>query len=1336
MIKRRVFLSVFALFILGIVLSVGWMAGTSRGNKFVITNIIKFIPAEIEIGNVTGILTDNLRIDDIRVHFLELDIRIKTMELSMQPGYLTAGELVFKKAVFTDVSIISLNPDSPVDIIWPKIPSRFSWVKGRIKKLSFNKLVFFSKDKENVKIENFNGEVLLRFGNLAVKNASTVMPFGRLEGSADAGFIRPSLSANIKLTTIEPVATFDNLLVTMKLNRAKNPEYVSGAITVDGMSGTNPIFLLKGSIAITNNAIKFKEMLLTENGREGEAIINGVLDLVPYEPVFDLNIKLFHINFSNELNVKTSLSGEMHVKGNSSHYSGDITVRNSDKTWKDISLKSTFEGDSEQIQLKEINGEFLDGTMKGFLRMAWGHDFSLSAGLKCRDINPLKIAPGWHGKINTDASAAFHWPEAKPMEGTLKAEFLQSVLRDKALTGKLDAGWQKGVLHINTFKVSGDGFNLYAAGILKERINYEAQVNNLSGLVPGSKGRFAARGWVRLKNNKVSGSLKGRGSSLLVENIHAGSADVEAEIDSDNDNRITANIKVKNLSYRDFNISLLAIDVNGSIAQHTVNIISDLPENNILASFSGGYKSGIWEGNINQLEAKNSICGQLSIVKSSPLRIGPRHFKLGSLSIINNKTAERLDADIQISDEPMQGFAKVMWQNLNVARINPFISKIKLSGNSSGSIETNWLPNNKLRMTGTFGMNGGSVNGSAAINIAKVKADFKWDEGGLDSSGNVDFDSGGNISVKVSSKQPARMNMPDSGDITGKWKDVNLSALKPWLPASIEVKGSLSGKLSGKFLPGSRFDIAGDSKMSGGRFVWKKDGGRIAFSTEKADMGFTWKESFIKGELAFVLPSHGHINGSFKLPMPAVFPLRLDRTGPIRIESSGKVREKGVVSAVFQGLVEETKGLAGFEVTASGSWEKPDYKGWFKLEQGGAFLPAPGIHLKDLAVEAELDKEQINISSFRASSGKGTVNGSAMVTLKDWKIEHYKGKLTGNNFQAVYVPEIQLMVNPDLTFEGNLKNLSIKGTVEVPEATVSHVENKGTTRGSPDVVIVDVPQRMKKPLKFDFNASVMVILGDKVRVKAPGIEARLEGSFLISGQEMDKIFGDGWIKIVDGQYNGYGTKLDVTRGNIVFSGKPVELASLDIMALRSINPGRFNEIKAGVMITGTPQAPLINLYSEPSMSETDILSYIVLGRPIRSEGESDQSAMLLRSAGAFISGGKSGSLQSKLMQKIGIDTFDVETKTSSGTGASGVGSSGIKTGAADAVSARGGSTMTRSIVTVGKYLAPGLYVSYGRSLFTEEHLITARYSFSRSFEIESKTGIETGVDLYYKIEFD
>lgn len=61
--------------------------------------------------------------------------------------------------------------------------------------------------------------------------------------------------------------------------------------------------------------------------------------------------------------------------------------------------------------------------------------------------------------------------------------------------------------------------------------------------------------------------------------------------------------------------------------------------------------------------------------------------------------------------------------------------------------------------------------------------------------------------------------------------------------------------------------------------------------------------------------------------------------------------------------------------------------------------------------------------------------------------------------------------------------------------------------------------------------------------------------------------------------------------------------------------------------------------------------------------------------------------------------------------------------------------ITETVFTVGKYLTPQVYISFGRSLFTGDSLLKLRYDITKKWQIETQTGTESGADLYYKLEF-
>lgn len=105
------------------------------------------------------------------------------------------------------------------------------------------------------------------------------------------------------------------------------------------------------------------------------------------------------------------------------------------------------------------------------------------------------------------------------------------------------------------------------------------------------------------------------------------------------------------------------------------------------------------------------------------------------------------------------------------------------------------------------------------------------------------------------------------------------------------------------------------------------------------------------------------------------------------------------------------------------------------------------------------------------------------------------------------------------------------------------------------------------------------------------------------------------------------------------------------------------------------------------------------------------SANHSRAAGALpASSPSSSSLQRQLQDRLGVDTIDLESTSIGG--------------------------VSQSLVTVGKYLSPNLYIAFGRSLFTSDYYMLAQYSFLKNWHIENKMGFQTGADLFYRIEFD
>ena len=55
-------------------------------------------------------------------------------------------------------------------------------------------------------------------------------------------------------------------------------------------------------------------------------------------------------------------------------------------------------------------------------------------------------------------------------------------------------------------------------------------------------------------------------------------------------------------------------------------------------------------------------------------------------------------------------------------------------------------------------------------------------------------------------------------------------------------------------------------------------------------------------------------------------------------------------------------------------------------------------------------------------------------------------------------------------------------------------------------------------------------------------------------------------------------------------------------------------------------------------------------------------------------------------------------------------------------------------LTIGKYLSPRLFLSYGVGLFQPGHFWRLQYDLSRRFKLQGESGLNQGGDLLYTIE--
>ena len=403
-------------------------------------------------------------------------------------------------------------------------------------------------------------------------------------------------------------------------------------------------------------------------------------------------------------------------------------------------------------------------------------------------------------------------------------------------------------------------------------------------------------------------------------------------------------------------------------------------------------------------------------------------------------------------------------------------------------------------------------------------------------------------------------------------------------------------------------------------------------------------------------------------------------------------------NGVSESIINPDGQLKGL-LTLAGTASQPNVRGNITLSQLALELPAAGLKLSAGAIEINSDGDRLNVDGAIRSSAAGlnTAVGDGVLKVSGWLAPFASAKaelkLQGTKVLLADTPSVRVVASPDLLIAHTAKLIKITGVLDLPSAKLQLDRFESNVTRSDDVVIVDeVKQAPGTPIQAD----VTVTLGDDVSLKGFGLNGKLSGRLKIRERANKPATARGEIE-VKGTYKAYGQDLLIERGKLLFSSTPLDDPGLDIRAVRKIEA-----IRAGVQVRGTALRPELTVWSVPVLEQSDVLSYIVLGRSLKGSGADSalvgQAANSLRTAGGNL-------LARGLGQKVGLE-LGVETLSDIGGPA----------------------------FTAGKYLSPALYVGYGQGLFNPQTLFILRYKLFERYELEALSGREQKIGVNYRRE--
>ncbi len=416
--------------------------------------------------------------------------------------------------------------------------------------------------------------------------------------------------------------------------------------------------------------------------------------------------------------------------------------------------------------------------------------------------------------------------------------------------------------------------------------------------------------------------------------------------------------------------------------------------------------------------------------------------------------------------------------------------------------------------------------------------------------------------------------------------------------------------------------------------------------------------------------------------------------------------------------------LAG-DLVLSGVVGEPRLEGDLKLSEGRAKLVVAGIELTDIALQMHARNQAPLALEGSLNSGGGSLNIAG--TLDPYSTPLSADfTIKGKDVQAMNTAEARAWIDADLRLIRNAEGARLTGELGVPRADITPKGLGGDSGidASEDQVLVGVvvpPKEVPLPVFVELRLT----LGDKVRIEGFGLKTRIEGGVTVSQRPGFDALGRGELRLIDGRYQAYGQDLSIETGRLIFSGGPVKTPAVDLYATRQPR----EDIKVGVRVRGTLAKPELSLQSSPILPREQQLSWLVLGRSLETSSSQDRS--MVSSAALSLGLGGGDYLAGLLGKKVGLDELSVgsvaETNSEVAANAQSIAGSQSATGGVDA-------NAQAAQLTLGKYLTPKLFVSYGISLFQEGYTFRMLYTLGRGFKLSTESGTASGGDLIYTTE--
>ena len=347
-----------------------------------------------------------------------------------------------------------------------------------------------------------------------------------------------------------------------------------------------------------------------------------------------------------------------------------------------------------------------------------------------------------------------------------------------------------------------------------------------------------------------------------------------------------------------------------------------------------------------------------------------------------------------------------------------------------------------------------------------------------------------------------------------------------------------------------------------------------------------------------------------------------------------QTRINGEVSPIAALLASPELVLSGevdLDVTGALPIKNGKLDGRVDLRNGAFEHDRFGVVLSDIAFSSRLDNREVTLNQFDAKGRDGgTLKGKGVLSLAN---ETSSLELIANKLVVFKRKEAQATASGTLALGYSDDLIELKGRLVADRARINLDALPKGGKPTLDVTFRDAVREKEAPRRKAISRlDIEIKSPGRIMFEGAGVDAEARLDARVTGSFSDPLI-DGTASVVRGRFSLLGKRFDLRTSTLTLTGE-VMSSRLNIEAVRE-----NDDLTGMIKITGTPRRPTVELTSEPSVPDDEILSRILFGRS--PSQLSTLEAARLAAALAQLAGGGGLDLMGGLEDELGLDTLDL-----------------------------------------------------------------------------------------------